>query len=379
MSIQRTIHKIWYPNHNTPFLQSSAILLSPPALLYRSLIFLRNSLYDRKILKTYRLSCPVVSVGNITVGGTGKTPTVIMIAEMLASKGRRPAILSRGYAGLSRSPVNIVSDGHNVLMQSRDVGDEPVLMAGKLPGIPVLTGPQRLLAGKAAIDKFGIDVIILDDAFQHRQVHRDVNILLLDGRNPIGNGCTLPAGPLREPIAAIRRADVVIMTGMKESLASPRTSLPWNLEKMIPKSVDIYGGCRRPLDLIQGGSSDHTLPLESLPGKRICAFAGIASPESLRNTLQAAGGDITSFLAFPDHHRYTEKDIYAIRDAAQRGQADLMITTEKDGVKLDGFPDFIRHVYLLRIAMEINVGQDDFTASILTKIASWKKQITIWK
>ena len=126
MSIEKAIHKIWYPDHNTPLLQSSAILLSPPALLYRSLIFLRNSLYDRKILKTCRLSCPVISVGNITVGGTGKTPTVIMIAELLASRGRRPAILSRGYGGASRSPVNIVSDGHNVLMQSRDVGDEPV-------------------------------------------------------------------------------------------------------------------------------------------------------------------------------------------------------------------------------------------------------------
>jgi len=373
MSLQKIIKKIWYPDDDGPVTKSAGLLF-PLALFYRGAIRIRNRAYDRGLLTTCRLPCPVISVGNITVGGTGKTPMVIMLADMLAARGRRPAILSRGYGGASRFPVNIVSDGKSLLMQPQAVGDEPVLMARKLPGIPVLTGPKRYLTGKAAIDQFGVDVLILDDAYQHRQIQRDVNILLLDGHNPIGNGFTLPAGPLREPVSAMARADVIVITGVRDGLSVTGKNVQSDLENIVPKNIPVFLGQHRPRDLIQGGSKSGIFPLDKIRGKRICAFAGIGSPEAFRKTLVASGAHITSFLAFDDHHRYTERDICDINGAVQRGQADLMITTEKDGVKLDGFPDFMRQVFLLRIAMEIHQGQDDFTALILAGLESWKKQ-----
>lgn len=373
MSIEKSIKKIWYPADNGRSLPSAALLLSPLALLYRNVASLRNNLYDRHILKTHRLPCPVVSIGNITVGGTGKTPAVITIAEMLAESGLRPAILSRGYGGASKAPVNIVSDGKSLLMKPRDAGDEPVLMALKLPGIPVLTGPQRHMTGKAAIEIFGVDVLVLDDAFQHRQIHRDTNILLIDGGKLFGNGFTLPAGPLREPVTAVRRADIIIMTGTGEQRSEKRLDLRQSLMNLIPDHVKIFEGRHKPLNLLQK-ESGKIVPLDCIRGKRICAFAGIASPEAFRETLQAAGGMITSFLPYPDHHRYTQKDICDINDAARRGQAEMTISTEKDGVKLDAFPELMGHVFLLRITMAISSGQDDFKASILAGIDTWKKR-----
>jgi len=366
MSVQTIIKKIWYPDNDSPFPRAVRLLLSPPALFYRSLMCLRNGLYDRGLLPAHRLPCPVISVGNMTVGGTGKTPTVIMIAGRLAETGWKPAILSRGYGGASRSPVNVVSDGVTVLMRPEEAGDEPVLMALKLPGVPVLTGPERSLTGEAAIEKFGSDVLVLDDAFQHRQLKRDLDILLMDGRHPFGNGSTLPAGPLRESTSAMKRADMFVITGMRGSGYPERG--------MIPEKARVFHGRHRPLDLLPGDRAERPVSLDKISGKRICAFAGIGSPDTFRNTLEALGGDITSFLAFPDHHRYTEKDIYDIAEAARRGPADLIITTEKDGVKLSTFPEWQRQVFLLRITMEISSGVDDFTASLLAGLDSWKRQ-----
>ena len=175
----------------------------------------RNRLYDGGLLKQQKLPRPVISVGNLTVGGTGKTPTVIFIAHILKDHGYRPAVLSRGYGGSANAPVNVVSDGNRILMGWREAGDEPILIASAVPGIPVLTGSRRLLTGRAAVETFGADVLILDDAFQHRSLFRDIDMVLLDAARPFGNGFLLPRGPLREPRIPLRRADILLRTGRR--------------------------------------------------------------------------------------------------------------------------------------------------------------------
>ncbi|MDQ5984384.1 MAG: Tetraacyldisaccharide 4'-kinase [Syntrophus sp. SKADARSKE-3] len=371
MSLQTIVKKVWYPREGQP-LPALAFLLYPAAMAYGSIIRLRNKLYDRRALSTLRLPCPVISVGNITVGGTGKTPAVIMIARMLSDQGRRPAVLSRGYGGATRAPVNIASDGKSILMTPEDAGDEPVLMARKLPDIPVLTGPGRYFTGKAAIDRFGVDVLVLDDAFQHRKIHRDINILLLDSHSPVGNGLTLPAGPLREPLSALRRADIIIATGMTDGL-HPSAAIPDILKKEAPKrSVPVFHGSHCPVDLVWATSGE-SVPLDALQGRKILAFSGIARPDGFRRTIEAAGGRITSFLTYADHHAYTERDIYDINSAARRDEAEFIVTTEKDGVKLDRIPGFAERVLLLRIAMELPREQDKFIALVMSRIKSWQK------
>lgn len=373
MSLQSTLKKIWYPTGDRQAVPGSAVLiLSPAAWIYRCLIAFRNHLYDRNIFAVHHLPCPVISVGNITVGGTGKTPTVIMIAKLLAATGWRPAVLSRGYTGSATSPVNIVSDGEKVMMSSAEAGDEPVLMARTLPGIPVLTGAKRSLTGHAAIERFGVNTLVLDDAYQHRQIHRDINIVLLGGSSPIGNGRLLPAGPLREPISELQRADMAIVTGPAAVDLPEHEDKLTLLKRLMPDGLPVFKGQHKPQLLVQAISGNST-PMSDLQGKRVCAFAGIASPESFRQTVQNQGGIVTTFLAFPDHHSYTDKDIYAIGEAARKDRADFTITTEKDGVKLGRYPDFMRQVHLLQIAMVISGGEVDFDTALLAKLKLWKK------
>ncbi len=194
MSVEEMVQGIWNearPEGRTAVPRAILRLLSLP---YGAAVALRNHLYDRELLRPTKLPCPVVSVGNLTVGGTGKTPTVILLAALLKEHGYRPAVLSRGYGGHAKASVNVVSDGNRVLLGWREAGDEPVLIAGALPGIPVLTGPKRSLTGKAAVERFGADILILDDAFQHRSLFRDIDIVLIDAARPFGNGFSSPGG-----------------------------------------------------------------------------------------------------------------------------------------------------------------------------------------
>ena len=169
----------------------------------------------------------MISVGNITVGGTGKTPCVIMLAQMLQKNGFQPAVLSRGYGGKSVKPVNIVSDGHKILLESEISGDEAFLIAQSLKGIPVITGSKRIVTGQAAINQFGTNVLICDDAFQHRQIFRDIDLVLLDSQNQPGNDHILPRGRLREPIAGLRRASAFVITRTEEAQQTNNKSANW--------------------------------------------------------------------------------------------------------------------------------------------------------
>ncbi len=356
-TLQERVQKIWNeerPGDSTGVIRVCLRLLSLP---YRSSVAARNRLYDRGLLRQEKLPCPVVSVGNLTVGGTGKTPTVILLATMLREKGRRPAVLSRGYGGSGQARINTVSDGKRILTEWRQSGDEPVLIAGAVPGVPVLTGPRRILTGRVAVERFGADVLILDDAFQHRALFRDLDIVMLDAARPFGNGCLLPRGPLREPQEALHRAHLLIRTGGTGKEAPPQGVPP----------LPIFRGLHRPRELVEAATGC-ALPLTELRGVKVYAFAGIGSPEAFRQSLTALGAEVVAFRAFPDHHPYTLHDLEALRRQAGESGAGRIVTTEKDGIRLADFPDFLAEISLLRIGMHITPAEP-FAELIFSRVA----------
>jgi tetraacyldisaccharide 4'-kinase len=340
------------------------------SLVYRLIINSRNRLYDCNVFQEIRLACPVISVGNITVGGTGKTPCVILLTQMLQKKGYKPAVLSRGYGSRDSGPVNIVSDGEHILLSCSIAGDEPLLMARTLKGVPVVTGPKRVLTGRTALDKFGINVLICDDAFQHRQIYRNIDIVLLDSRSPLGNNHALPRGNLREPASALSRADAFIATRADESEQSnsPVTKLA------SAANIPVFYSNHQPAAVIRG---DYCLelPLTELKGKKIYAFAGIAQPDSFEKSILASGAQITFFDIFPDHHRYDHHELKRIRNNFSRSGADLILTTEKDGMRLQEFTDFLPMIYLLRVVMKIVPDQESLEKYILEKLAAEKETV----
>lgn len=353
--------------------ESTSIWLFPLFLisfLYRGIVGVRNFLYDTGIFQTKKLDCKVISVGNITMGGTGKTPMVIMLANLLKEKGFTPAVLSRGYRGRKKDPVNIVSNGEYILMSSEEAGDEPVLIAKEVINVPVLSGKRRQVTGKYAIDHYDADVLILDDAFQHRALSRDIDIVLLDGQRPFGNGFTIPRGSLREPATALRRADIIVLTGTEGNDDIARTNDFISQHPAVTRSLSdkmIFSACRKPRDLIRGRVGT-VFPLEYLRDKKIVAFAGIAEPEYFRKTIQSVGGDVVRFIAFPDHYLYESQDIIKIRDALRESEAHMILTTEKDGTKLIGFPEFLDNIFMLRIDMEIGSLQEEFKSLVMEMV-----------
>jgi tetraacyldisaccharide 4'-kinase len=349
--LQDTIQDIW--NKKEKGYRPLEIALRGASHLYGAAVKLRNCLYDKKIFRQQKLSCKVISVGNIVVGGTGKTPMVIYLANLLQAKGFRPAVLSRGYKGKSKSPVNIVSDGHRLFMKPEDCGDEPVLISHATKGIPVLTGPKRSLTGQVVLEKFGVDVLVLDDGFQHRQLARDVDIVLLRAESPFGNGYRLPAGPLRESPQALKRADMVFSVGKDRGDHVEAESAFQVFHKE---------------DVLLNGSTKQEYPLDHLQGRRICAFAGIASPERFQKALTGAGAEVVFFVPFPDHHFYTHEEIRNIQKRAGEEKVEMIITTEKDGVKLLPFHMFLEKIHLLRISMAFVSGEDKFVSSLLERL-----------
>jgi tetraacyldisaccharide 4'-kinase len=360
--IEKIFRRIWYDGNNGPGLTCLLLSLAPISILYGLVAGLRNHLFDLGFFKSVRLPVKVVSIGNLSVGGTGKTPMVIRLARTLKHQGYRPVVLSRGYGGRSKHPVTVVSKGKHPLVDHREAGDEPILIAQSVMDVPVLTGRRRILTGGWAVKNLEADVLILDDGFQHRQLFRDIDIVLLNAANPYGNGRLLPAGPLREPLRALKRADIIVTTGAYSDIL---VSLPPRLPE--PIQAPIFKCYYQPRDLLQG-SNETELSLERIQGKKICAFAGIGNPTTFQKTLTSLGGEISVFIPFPDHHRYTEADIGLINEKARQRRAEMIITTEKDIIKLAPFGAFLRNIYALRIEMEFLSAQDHFERLISEKL-----------
>jgi tetraacyldisaccharide 4'-kinase len=320
------------PGANLP----SRILLAPLtflSFLYGLAVTLRVFFYRKGIYRSRSLPCRVVSVGNLTLGGTGKTPFVMMLAEMIHRRGYRTAVLSRGYKGNYESPCALVSDGEEILMDPLQAGDEPCLLARKLRGIPVIVGRERWTAGRFAIDRFGAEVLVLDDGFQHLALNRDLNFLLLDSFSPFGNGRLFPRGELREPISQVRRADALILTkgGMDDII--------FNLGKRLMNLLEgrpVFRVRYEPAEIKVWGE-ERVLSPQYLMKRRIFAFSGLARPESFEKTLRGLEAEITGFETFPDHYAYEGKDLERLREKALRAGAEAMVTTEKDMVRIQGY------------------------------------------
>ncbi len=313
-------------SRRSPFDTLILMLLIPWAGLYGSAQRLRARMYKSGILKTGRLPRPVISIGNITVGGTGKTPVTAHIARILLARGCRVAVLSRGYGGSLEGQTCVVSDGATIMLGAAECGDEPYLLAATVPGLMVVIGPDRYAAGRTAMQQLVPDIFLLDDGFQHLSLHRDLNILLMDFSRPLGNGWTLPAGILREPPAAAGRADLVILTRASEGAINSRDT------GGIPHCLSRH----TIVDLLPLGSIS-PVPFSRCSGHTLLAFAGIADPESFFTGLRREGLNLVQTLSFPDHIVYDRERCREIAEAMRASGADFMITTEKDGVKLKGF------------------------------------------
>jgi tetraacyldisaccharide 4'-kinase len=312
---------------STPGAMVMQMLLMAPSLAYALLQRLRAWLYRTGALNARRLPRPVISIGNIAVGGTGKTPVTAYIARLLLAQGLRVAVLSRGYGGSLEGQVQIVSNGTTVALSAAECGDEPFLLASTIPGLMVVIGSDRYAAGLLAMEQLSPDVFLLDDGFQHLRLHRDLNILLLDYARPFGNGWTLPAGLLREPKHAALRADLVIRTRCPDG-AVVSAVVPGRphccARHLLGDAIPLAGG--------------EPIRLDALRGKKALAFAGIAEPELFFDGLRGRGLNLVATLTLPDHAPYDGATLHEIMDKFRKSGAEVALTTEKDGVKLNALP-----------------------------------------
>jgi tetraacyldisaccharide 4'-kinase len=347
--MSRRIDRILYQKEKS---FGAKILLLPLYLLslpYGGVVRLRAFLYSAGVLKTKRLPCPVISIGNMTVGGTGKTPLVTTLAKGLMKRGVSMAILSRGYKG-KNAPDPVVSDGQNIFLSPEESGDEPCLLSQSLKGVPILVGKDRFASAKVALQRFKIQGFLLDDGFQHLPLHRDLNILLIDSRIGFGDHHLLPRGILREPLAEIRRAHFILLTKV-EDLEEARP-LENELHRLHP-SAPIFHSHYEPLGLI-GPQGEWEAPL-SFKGKKVFALSGIANPDSFTSLLKNCGMEIVKEAIYPDHHRYAEKDLALIREKS-RG-TDRVVTTEKDMLKLKNLD--LANLSLRAFCIELKIWEEE--------------------
>jgi len=331
-------------------------LLFAISLLYGGVVKLREILYKKGVLKSKRLPCKVISVGNLTVGGTGKTPMTLYLAKQLTHAGYNVAVISRGYGGGAEKSGGIVSDGQVIFMDPQMAGDEPFLIARNLKNVPVVVGQNRFSAGMSAIRHFSPDVIILDDAFQHLQLARDIDLVLLDSRCPLGNGHLLPRGPLREPLSALLRADAFIFT--RSAPATCDLPLATSHFSLLTSHSFLTSHVPYLCKLIRESHSDsESYHISMLKGRKAYAFSGIAKNDDFCRTIADIGCELVGFSAFPDHHRYSDKDFDLISRSAKAAKADILVTTEKDEVRI---PHKFRFpLDLAVIGIEISFGEKE--------------------
>jgi tetraacyldisaccharide 4'-kinase len=328
------------------------ILLFPLYLLslpYGWAVRLRSLSYSLKLMKTKTLPCPVISVGNITVGGTGKTPLVMTLARGLRDRGISVAILSRGYKRTQPSEP-VVSDGRNLLLSAEESGDEPFLMAQLCKGVPVLVGKDRFENGRVALQQFGIRGLLLDDGYQHLRLHRDLDILLIDSTLGFGDHHLLPRGALREHLSHLRRAHLFLLTKVED----PETCRPLErkIHKIHPRS-QVFHSHYQPMSLVD--AKEEQEEPDSLKGKKILALSGIANPSYFSSLLRKCGTEIMGEAIFPDHHFYTAKDLSSIKERS-RG-VDIIVTTEKDMLKLRKLG--IDHLPIRALRVEMKIWEEE--------------------
>jgi tetraacyldisaccharide 4'-kinase len=336
---RQTIEDIMYGRKSSVGIGALLFFLS---LIYGAAVEMRSRCYAWGLLKRKRLPFTVISVGNITIGGTGKTPAVLLIAGLLRKHGRKPFILSRGY-GSGNESVRLLSGSTT---EAASAGDEPALMAHRLPDVPVVVGRDRYRGGMLAHERTGADTAVLDDGFQHLPVRRDLDIVLIDATDPFGKGMLLPAGILREPLRALQRADVVLFT--RSDRSPDLDALRSNVRHYT--NARFFTARHAPVELVDVATGA-SRALESLRGTPVTAFAGIARPDAFFAHVGSLGAVVKNTVAFPDHHAYTKADMDLLRRSAADSGSAMLVTTEKDGVKLRTAAPAT--IWALRIEMEV--------------------------
>ena len=331
MNIKALVERLLYASPSGESFSRRLLLfpLTLASLIYCFLVRTRQDFYNSGILKSYRLPCRVISIGNITLGGTGKTPTAIYLAQLFQNKGIQPVVLSRGYKAKSSATTAVVSDGTTTLMDAREAGDEPFLLSQALPGIPVIIGPDRGVSGRFACEQFSPEAVILDDGFQHQRVKRDVDIVLIDLHHGFGNGYLLPRGILREPVSSLSRANLFLLT--KQMGSGTDDQLKQQIRRCNPDAPIFH--THYAVRSVRNLNEQKEVPLDQLQGKKILALSGIGNPHYFSFLLQQSGMLVTEEWTLPDHHDYTEKDTSRARGYLTR--VDYIITTAKDSCKMD--------------------------------------------
>lgn len=353
-------------------------LLSALSHVFALAVKFRRVLYNARILRDSTLGIQVIAVGNLTVGGTGKTPVVEKFARALQDQGRKVAILSRGYRSRPKpfaeqlvdklllredtTPPRIVSDGLSLLLDSETAGDEPYMLAANLRDVVVLVDKDRVKAGRFAIEQFGCDTLLLDDGFQYWKLRgRRTDVVLVDSQQPFGNGFLLPRGILREPPSHLSRADVVFLTKVARDTPARNTSineLRARVARLSPRA-NLVECEHHPLyfeDVFTGDRHD----LEELKGRKVASLTGIAQPESFERKLVELGVDVVLTRRFADHHRFSQQEVLNAINRGKKRRAELLLTTQKDAVR---FPKLDRRdlpVWFMRVEIKITSGADSF-------------------
>ncbi len=340
-------------------------LLKGISQVFKGVVLVRLFLYNVGIFRRYPLGCQVISVGNITAGGTGKTPVVEIFARELQKSGRKVAILSRGYRkkelpwyqrlfSETIEPPRVVSDGKRLLLDSEMGGDEPYMLASNLPGVVVLVDKNRVKSGRYAVKRFGCDTLILDDGFQYQKLRHRLEIVLVDKTNPFGNAHLLPRGVLREPIRNLKRADFIFITKSDGHSEALRQQI-----RAFNNRAEMIECCHQPRYL-QNVYTAERVPLEWLKGRTVTSLSGIAVPQSFENSLRLMGARVIHCERYADHHRYHAQEIIDAVNRAADLHADALMTTEKDAVRFPRLETTPVPVYYVRVDIELLSGTENF-------------------
>jgi tetraacyldisaccharide 4'-kinase len=295
------------------------------------------------------LGCRAISVGNITLGGTGKTPLVLLIARHLKSKGCKVAVLTRGYK-------NKLSTSNFKTQASDYMGDEPYMLKMNLKDVPIVVNPDRISGANAAIADYGVDTVILDDGMQQWRIKKDLEIVTIDATNPFGNGSLLPRGILRQPVSCLKRADIIILT--KVNLNPATAKIKNTLSKINPKSL-IVESLHSPVGFCSIGKAGELLGLNAFQGKSVAIFSGIGDPDSFEGLIKNLGAHVAVSLKFPDHYSYTQKDLENILHEARQKGAGVVITTEKDAARIINSRVQAPYLQLLYLRIELRIIKKD--------------------